>query len=68
MLIAENVRDEQHKCIKYNHLVANMLAFHNLVSMTKAIDHLKAQGQKISNEVLAALSPYLTSRINRFGQ
>jgi TnpA family transposase len=67
-VIAENVRDEQRKFIKYNHLVANILAFHNLVSMTKAIDLLKAQGQKISNEVLAALSPYLTSHINRFGQ
>jgi len=38
--IAENVRDEQRKVIKYNHLVANILAFHNIVSMTKAIDQL----------------------------
>jgi TnpA family transposase len=67
-VIAENIRDEQRKFIKYNHLVANILAFHNLVSMTKAIDLLKAQGQKISNEVLAALSPYQTAHINRFGQ
>ncbi|MFL6415581.1 MAG: Tn3 family transposase, partial [Bryobacteraceae bacterium] len=29
---------------------------------------MKASGQEISNEVLAALSPYLTSHINRFGQ
>lgn len=64
-VIAENIRDEQRKFIKYNHLVANILAFHNLVSMTKAIDLLKAQGQKISNEVLAALGPYQTSHINR---
>jgi Tn3 transposase DDE domain len=67
-VIAENVRDEQRKFIKYNHLVANILAFHNIVSMTKAIDRLKTQGQQISNEVLAALSPYQTSHINRFGQ
>ena len=33
-VIAENVRDEQRKFIKYNHLVANILAFHNIVSMT----------------------------------
>ena len=64
----ENVRDEQRKFIKYNHLVANLLAFHNIVSMTKAIDRLKAEGQEISNEVLAAVSPYQTSHINRFGQ
>jgi hypothetical protein len=65
-VIAENVRDEQRKFIKYNHLVANILAFHNIVSMTKAIDRLKAEG--ISDEVLAAVSPYKTSHINRFGQ
>jgi hypothetical protein len=67
-VIAENVRDEQRKFIKYNHLVANILAFHNIVSMTKAIDRLKAEGQEISDEVLAAVSPYQTSHINRFGQ
>jgi TnpA family transposase len=67
-VIAENIRDEQRKFIKYNHLVANILAFHNMVSMTKAIEKLKAQGQEISNEVLAAISPYQTSHINRFGQ
>src|SRR5580693_7560663 len=41
---------------------------HNIVSMTKAIDRLKADGQEISDEVLAAVSPYQTSHINRFGQ
>jgi len=40
--------------------------FNNLVSMTKAIDQLKAQGQEISREVLAALSPSApTSRRTR---
>ena len=67
-VIAENVRDEQRKFIKYNLLVANILAFHNIVSMTKAIDRLKAEGQEISDEVLAAVSPYQTSDINRVGQ
>ena len=67
-VIAENVRNEQRKFIKYNHLVANILAFHNIVSMTKAIDRLKAEGQEISDEVLAAVSPYQSSHINRFGQ
>jgi TnpA family transposase len=43
-VIAENVRDEQRKFIKYNHLVANILAFHNIVSMTKAIERLKGGG------------------------
>jgi hypothetical protein len=63
-VIADNIRDEQRKFIKYNHLVANILAFHNVVSMTKAIERLKAQGQEISTEVLAALSPHQTAHIN----
>ena len=67
-VIAENVRDEQRKFIKYNYLVANILAFHNIFSMTKAIDRLKAEGQEISDGVLVAVSPYQTSHINRFGQ
>lgn len=49
-LIAGNVRDEQRKFIKYNHLVANILAFHNLVWTTKAIGQLKAEDQEISEE------------------
>jgi TnpA family transposase len=32
-LIKENVRDEQLKVIKYNHLIANLLIFHNCKSM-----------------------------------
>ena len=67
-VIAENIRDEQRKFIKYNHLVANVLAFHNMVSMTKAVDSLKADGREIPHEVLAAITPYQTSHINRFGQ
>jgi hypothetical protein len=46
----------------------NILAFHNIVSMTKAIDRLRAEGQEISDEVPAAVSFYQASHINRFGQ
>ena len=34
-VISENSRDEQRKAIKYNHLVANCLIFHNLCSLTR---------------------------------
>jgi TnpA family transposase len=34
-IIAENSRDEQRKAIKYNHLVANHLIFHNLCSLSR---------------------------------
>jgi hypothetical protein len=66
-VIAENVRDEQRKFIKYNHLVANLLVFHNLVGMTRALRQLEADGQQISDQILAVLSPYQTAHINRFG-
>jgi hypothetical protein len=36
-LLVENTRDEQRKMIKYHHLAANLLIFHNVVTMTKAL-------------------------------
>jgi len=60
-------RDEQRKIIKYNHLVANLVIFHNVVMMTKVLRQLLAEGHAISAEVLAVLSPYLTAHINRLG-
>jgi hypothetical protein len=66
-VIAENVRDEQRKFIKYNHLVANLLVFHNLVTMTRALGRMENEGHPISDDVLAVLSPFQTSHINRFG-
>lgn len=66
-LIMENRRDEQRKIIKYNHLVANLVIFHNVVMMRKVLRQLLAEGHAISAEVLAVLSPYLTAHINRLG-
>jgi TnpA family transposase len=66
-VIAENVRDEQRKFIKYNHLVANLLVFHNLVGMTRAMQKMQADGHLVSDELAASLSPYPTEHINRFG-
>ncbi len=34
--IAENVRDDQVKVIKYNHLIANLVIFHNCHTITQA--------------------------------
>jgi TnpA family transposase len=66
-IIAENRRDEQRKIVKYNHLVANLVIFHNVVTMTKAIRRLIAEGYQVSAEALAVLSPYQTAHINRLG-
>ncbi len=66
-IIAENSRDEQRKAIKYNHLVANCLIFHNLCSLTRLVQDLEQRGETVSEDAIAAISPYLTEHINRFG-
>ena len=65
--IRENDRREQRKLIKYNHLIANLVIFHNVATMTMAIRKLTAEGYTIDDEILFRLSPYRTKHINRFG-
>ncbi len=62
-------RDEQRKMVKYNHLVANLLIFHTVVGMTRALDSLVADGHgaAVTPEALAGTSPYLNEHLNRFG-
>jgi TnpA family transposase len=66
--IRENNRKEQRKIIRYNHLVANLVIFHNVVEMTRVIKQLVAEGVEITPEILAGLSPYKTGHLNRFGR
>jgi len=66
-LLSQGTRDEQRKCIKYNHLVANLLAFHTLVNMTQALQQIQQAGHLIDLEALATFSPYATEQYNRFG-
>ena len=65
-LIQENVRDEQLKVIKYNHLIANLLIFHNCKSMTQALKELQDEGMVLTPDILRALSPY-RQHASRFG-
>jgi hypothetical protein len=66
-VISENLSDEQRKLIKYNHLVANLLAFHTVVTISAALDRMREEGYDIDVEALAVFSPYQTEHINRFG-
>lgn len=66
-VIAENLRHEQRKIVKYNHLVANMIILYNVQAMSKAIKQLQAAGHQIDQAILAGLAPYRTSHINRYG-
>lgn len=67
-VIAENVLHEQRKIVKYSQLVANMVILHNVEGMTRTLAELrKREGIELTPEILAGLSPYRTSHINRFG-
>ncbi len=66
-IIEENVREDQLKIIKYNHLIANLMIFHNCHTMTQALKELEAEGMKLTPELAAAFSPYRTHHANRFG-
>jgi TnpA family transposase len=67
-LAAEGVRDEQRKFIKYNHLVANLLIYHNVVTMSKALERLGADGHAFDEDLVSCVTPYQTEHINRFGR
>lgn len=66
--IATNDRDEQRKIIKYNHLIANCLIFHNVFSISRVLQDLQRENYLLEPWQIAALSPYLTWHINRFGR
>lgn len=44
-----------------------MVIFHNVVDLTDVLRNLKREGYLILREDIAALSPYMTSHIKRFG-
>ena len=65
--MASNNRTLQRKRIKYSHLIANCLIFHNVHAQTRILHHLAQEGYPIDEAILARLSPYLTAQVNRFG-
>ena len=66
-IIAENLRHEQIKVVKYNHLVANLVLLHNVNNMSLALSNMKKQGMEIDKEILSGLSPYRGRHINLIG-
>jgi TnpA family transposase len=67
-MIASNDRETQRKRIKYNHLIANCVIFHNVHAQTRILHQLAQEGYVFDEEVLAHLSPYLMAHINRVGR
>jgi hypothetical protein len=66
-VVRPNNREEQRKIIRDNHLVANLVVFHNVGSMTRVLQDLVDEGYLVTPEIIARLSPYKTEHINRFG-
>ena len=66
-VIPENDPDEQEKRIKYTDVVANAVIFQNVVDLTQVLVDLSLEGFPITREDMAAISPYLTHHIRRFG-
>ncbi|OUL86127.1 Tn3 family transposase [Paraburkholderia hospita] len=66
-VIAENLRHEQRKVIKYNQLVANMVILYNVQWMSLKLKELQRRGHPVDAGVLEALSPYRKDHINRLG-
>jgi len=67
-VISTNNRDELRQIIKYNHLIANCLIFYNVVEMSRILNDLMQEGILVEPEAVAALSPFLTQHVNRFGR
>ena len=66
-VIADNDPEEQEKVLKFSTLLTNAVIFHTTLDMMTVLRDLIAEGWTITAEDLAVLSPYLTSRIQRFG-
>jgi len=47
--------------------VANAVIFQNVVDISRVLGQLKAEGYAVRREDIAAMSPYLTQHIKRFG-
>ena len=59
--------EEQEKRLEYNQLVANAVAIQNVIDLTRAVRALLQEGYPVRQEDLAALSPYQTGHLKRFG-
>lgn len=66
-VIADNDPDHMEKIVKFNELLANCVIFYNAAELTVVLNQLAAEGHPVRGEDIAALSPYTTRHILRFG-
>lgn len=65
--IPANLRSQQGKIVKYNHLLANIAILYNVNAMTQVFNELKAEGYPITKGIMAGFSPYHTEHLGRLG-
>jgi TnpA family transposase len=65
--ITANNKAQQSKIMKYNQLLANIAALHNVNAMTKIFNDLKKEGYPLTDELMAGCSPYHTDHYGRLG-
>jgi TnpA family transposase len=66
-IITENDPIEQEKRLKYLDLVASAVILQNTVDMSLAIQALITEGYPVNHRLVAALSPFGTRNIKRYG-
>lgn len=49
-------------------MVANCVIFHNVFSLSRVLHDLQGEGYPLEDAEVAALSPYVTQHLNRFGR
>ena len=67
-VIAENDPDEQQKRLRYNDMVASSVILQNTVDMMRILQKLARDGWQFTDDDVSFLSPYLTSKVKRFGE
>ncbi len=65
--ISDNMPEDQEKRIKYNDLIANCVILNNTVELSDKLNALAQEGYVLTKDELAALSPYQTQHVKRFG-
>ncbi|MGH3159787.1 MAG: Tn3 family transposase, partial [Streptosporangiaceae bacterium] len=65
--LAHNDPVHQEKTVKFNELLANCAIYSCTLDITTTVNDLTAAGVRVDGEDLATVTPYITSRIRRFG-
>lgn len=66
-IIGHNDPEHMEKIVKFNELLANCVIFYNTAALTDILNQLAADGHPITTDDIAALSPYTTKHVLRFG-